>query len=69
MIFTIVFPIVLYVLFSSIFGGDDSTDVPGGLAARAERVLRSGNDRLRDRRDTFTTLRDHADDIRRVRYS
>ncbi len=28
-IFTIVFPIVLYVLFSSIFGGDDTTDVPG----------------------------------------
>jgi ABC-2 type transport system permease protein len=28
-IFTIVFPIVLYVLFSSIFGGDDTTRVPG----------------------------------------
>ena len=28
-IFTIFFPIVLYVLFSSIFGGDDTTDVPG----------------------------------------
>ena len=28
-IFTIIFPIVLYVLFSSIFGGSDTTDVPG----------------------------------------
>lgn len=28
-IFTIVFPIVLYVLFSSIFGGDSTTEVPG----------------------------------------
>jgi ABC-2 type transport system permease protein len=33
-IFTIVFPIVLYVLFSSIFGGSDTTAVPG--AGRVE---------------------------------
>jgi ABC-2 type transport system permease protein len=28
-IFTILFPILLYVLFASIFGGDDTTEVPG----------------------------------------
>ena len=61
-IFTIVFPIVLYVLFSSIFGGDDTTDVPGGVQLELNAYYAAGMIAYAIAGDTFTTLSRHADD-------
>ncbi len=55
-VFTIVFPIVLYVLFSSIFGGDDSTNVPGGLQLELNAYYAAGMIAYAIAGDTFTTL-------------
>ena len=41
-IFTIVFPIILYVLFASIFGGSDTTDVPGGATLELDAYYAAG---------------------------
>jgi ABC-2 type transport system permease protein len=41
-IFTIIFPIVLFVLFASIFGGEDDTTIPGGARIEANAYFAAG---------------------------
>jgi ABC-2 type transport system permease protein len=55
-IFTIVFPMVLYVLFSSIFGGDDTTDLPSGVQLELNAYYAAGMIAYAIAGDTFTTL-------------